>query len=76
MTIAVILATTGTEGVNLRIFTLLLGSAVAGLIAGCLVYIATDGSAKKKLAAGVLTGFIALAGAYKFLDSLVPTQTT
>jgi hypothetical protein len=39
------------------------GSAVAGLIAGCLAYIATDGTAKKKLAAGVLTGFVVFAGA-------------
>jgi hypothetical protein len=76
LTIAMLLATTAGEGVNVRIFTLLLGSAVAGLVAGCLVYIATDGAAKKKLAVGILTGFVAFAGAYRFLDSLVPSQTT
>jgi hypothetical protein len=72
LTIAMLLAATAGDSVSLRIFTLLFGSAVVGMVAGCLVYIATDGAAKKKIAAGVLTGFVAFAGAYKFLDTLVP----
>ena len=71
-----VFATAETEGVNLRIFTLLLASAIAGAIGGCLTFIITSGNVKKKLAASVIAGFIAFAGAYKFLDSLVPSHAT
>ena len=71
-----VFATAGTEGVNLRIFTLLLASGIAGGIGGCLTYIVTGGNAKKKLAASVIAGFIAFAAAYQFLDGLVPSYAT
>jgi hypothetical protein len=67
-----LLATTAGEGISLRIFTLLLSSAIVGLIAGCLVYIATDGAAKKRIAGSVLTGSAAFVCAYQFLGTLVP----
>lgn len=71
-----LLAAAAGDGVSLRVFTLLLGSAIVGLIAGCLVYIASGGAAKKKIAASILAGFAAFGGAYKFLGTLVPSQAT
>jgi hypothetical protein len=64
------------DGISIRMMTLLTASTFAGVLAGCLGYMVSKGTHNQNLAAGVIAGFIAFVGAYKYLDGVVSSQPT
>jgi uncharacterized protein YcfJ len=54
-----------------RTAILITASALAAIVGGYLGTVVWKGTQKQKLAAGVIAGFVAFAGAYNFLDGIV-----